>query len=158
MVVQKQHSLPITFNALPHYGLKRSLTHEGNLAEILSLSHVGDMNLNIRNADGFQCVEQSHRSMRICRGVDDDGIGLSERLLNAVNQCALVVALEKLDLVTQLGRSIAHELAERLVILLSVDIGLANAKHIDVRPIHNKKFHEFSSAHRSCAARNHSGK
>ena len=57
MVVQKQHSLPITFNALPHYGLKRSLTHEGNLAEILSLRHVGDMNLNIRNADGFQCIE-----------------------------------------------------------------------------------------------------
>lgn len=156
--MQKQHSLPITLNTLPHYGLKRSLTHEGYLAEILSLSHVRNMNLDIRNADGFQCVEQSHRSMRICRWVDDDGIGLSERLLNAVNQRTLVAALEKLDLVAQLGRSIAHELAERLEILLSVDIGLANAKHIDIRPIHNKKFHEFSSAHRSCAAWNHSEK
>ena len=57
MVVQKQHSLPITFNTLPHYGLERSLTHEGNLAEILALRHVRNMNLNIRNADGFQCVE-----------------------------------------------------------------------------------------------------
>ena len=69
-----------------------------------------------------------------------------------------MVALEKLDFITQLSRGITHELAERLEILLSVDIGLTNAKHIDVRPIHNKKSHEFSSAHRSCAARNHYGK
>lgn len=54
--------------------------------------------------------------------------------------------LEKLDLVAQLGRSIAHELAERLVILLSVDIGLAYAKHINIRPIHHEKFHTSSFA------------
>ena len=60
------------------------------------------MDLHSRDCDGFERVQDGHARMRVGGRVDDDAVDLAVGLLNLVDDVALVVGLEDLDLVEAL--------------------------------------------------------
>lgn len=60
------------------------------------------MDLHSRDGDGLEGIEDRHARMRISGRVDDDAVDLAVGLLDLVDDAALVVGLEDLDLVEAL--------------------------------------------------------
>src|ERR1044072_1426616 len=101
------------------------------------------MHLDHRQFGGVQRSEQGDRGVRIGAGIDHDaGITFACRL-DAVDQRALVVALEELDFYPQtvgFGTAGLLDVGERLA---SVDLGLPLAQHVEVGPVEYQ--HRLSS-------------
>ena len=72
------------------------------LSEFLAGLDSADVDLHSRDGDGLEGVEDRHARMRVCRRVDDDAVDLAVGLLDLVDDAALVVGLENLDLVEAL--------------------------------------------------------
>ena len=80
--------------------------------------------------------------MRIGRRVDDDTVDLAVGLLDLVDDAALVVGLEDLDLVKALrGARLLADLDQAVVVVAAVDARLANAKHVEVGAVDDECFH-----------------
>ena len=60
------------------------------------------MHLDGRDGNGLEGVEDRHARMRVGSRVDDDAVDLAVGLLDLVDDVALVVGLEDLDLVEAL--------------------------------------------------------
>ena len=60
------------------------------------------MDLHGRDGDGFERIEDRHARMCVGGRVDDDAVDLAVGLLDLVDDAALVVGLEDLDLVEAL--------------------------------------------------------
>ena len=73
------------------------------LAERLSRKHIGEVHLDEGDGDTRKGVAQRHAGMGERRRVDDDANrSIGARLLNAVDQLALVIALTTVDMHAQL--------------------------------------------------------
>lgn len=73
-----------------------------HLAEVLAGLDGADVYLDGGDGDGLEGIEDRHARVRIGRRVDDDAVDLAVGLLNLVDDVALVVGLENLDLVEAL--------------------------------------------------------
>ena len=73
-----------------------------HLAEVLARLYGADVYLDGRDGDGFERIEDRHARMCVGGRVDDDTVDLAVGLLYLVDDAALVVRLEDLDLVEAL--------------------------------------------------------
>ena len=69
------------------------------LAEVLAGLDSADVDLHSRDGDGFKGIQDGHAGVRVGSRVDDDAVDLAVGLLDLVDDAALVVRLEDLDLV-----------------------------------------------------------
>ena len=72
------------------------------MAEVLAGLDGADVDLDGRDGDGLEGVEDRHACVRVGCRVDDDAVDLAVSLLDLVDDAALVVGLEDLDLVEAL--------------------------------------------------------
>ena len=121
-------------------GIERNV---GEFAEFLTRLNVGEMDLDCGNADGLECIENGNAGMRICRRIDDDTFKYTVCRLDHVNDLALVVRLKEGDAVSKLLGRRADKGLQRVEILLSVNVRLADAKHIQIRSVDNEYFHDI---------------
>ena len=120
----------------------------GDLAERFSRGYVAEMNFDGGQGDGFQRVQNGDGRMRIGCGIDDDAVELAERLLNPIDENALVVGLAYIDSEAELGRGLLNEGDKRGVVLFAVDIRFTDAKHIEIRTVNNKNVFHGGGGHR----------
>lgn len=112
------------------------------LAEVLSRLDGADVDLNGGDGDGFEGVEDRHAGVRVGSRVDDDAVDLAVGLLDLVDDAALVVRLEDLDLVKALrGACLLADLDQAVVVVAAVDARLANAEHVEVGAVDDECFH-----------------
>lgn len=106
---------------------------KGAVAEALTRRGVGQMALDDRDRQRPERVKQGDRGVGVACGVDDQGGGLFAGLMDLFDQLALVVGLpEDHDRVA--GGTFAHctNVGEGL---MSVDVGLAGPKQVEVRAV-----------------------
>ena len=119
---------------------------DGEVAELLALFNVGDVDLHHRNGDGLDGVADGVAVVRVSAGVDDDAVEHPVRLLNGVDDRALVVGLEALDRdAAALGVGVDAG-AEGGVVLAAVDIRLTLAEQVHVRAVDDQNFHGVFSS------------
>ena len=100
------------------------------------------MDLNGGDGDGFERVQDGYAGVRVGRRVDDDAVDLAVSLLDLVDDAALVVGLEDLDLVKALrGACLLADLYQAVVVVAAVDARLANAEHVEVGAVDDECFH-----------------
>lgn len=113
-----------------------------HLAEVLAGLYGADVYLDGRDGDGLEGVEDRHARMRVSCRVDDDAVDLAVGLLDLVDDAALVVGLEDLDLVKALrGARLPADLDQAVVVVAAVDTRLANAEHVEVGAVDDECFH-----------------
>lgn len=100
------------------------------------------MDLNGGDGDGFEGVEDCHAGVCVSCRVDDDAVDLAVSLLDLVDDAALVVGLEDLDLVKALrGACLLADLYQAVVVVVAVDARLTNAEHVQIGTIDDECFH-----------------
>ena len=100
------------------------------------------MDLDGGDGDGLERVEDRHARVRVGSRVDDDAVDLAVGLLDLVDDTALVVGLEDLDLVEALrGAGFLADLDQAVVVVAAVDARLANAKHVEVGAVDDECLH-----------------
>ena len=97
--------------------------------------YVGNVYFDGGNAHGLDGIKQRDAGVSVGAGIDDDAVGIAIGLLDAVDQGALVVALEKIDRNAPCLGVRGDFLQEVAVGLAAVDPRLADPKHIQVRPV-----------------------
>ena len=112
------------------------------LAEVLAGLDGADVDLNGGDGDGFERVQDGHARMCVGRRVDYNAVDLAVGLLDLVDDAALVVGLEDLDLVKALRDAcLLANLDQAVVVIAAVDARLANAEHVEVGAVDNESFH-----------------
>ena len=112
------------------------------LAEVLARLHGADVDLDGGDGDGLEGVQDRHAGVRVSCRVDDDAVDLAVCLLDLVDDAALVVGLEDLDLVEALcGAGLLADLDQAVIVVAAVDARLANAEHVEVGSIDDESFH-----------------
>ena len=112
------------------------------LAEVLARLDGTDVDLDGGDGDGLEGVQDRHARVRVSRRVDDDAVDLAVCLLDLVDDAALVVGLEDLDLVEALcGAGLLADLDQAVVVVATVDTRLANAEHVEVGSVDDESFH-----------------
>ena len=100
------------------------------------------MDLDGGDGDGLEGVENRHARVRVGRRVDDDAVDLAVGLLDPIDDAALVVGLEDLDLIKALrGTGLLADLDQAVVVVAAVDARLANAEHVEVGAVDDECFH-----------------
>ena len=111
---------------------QRDRPRRTSVPERLACKHVGEVHLHHGHRGRRERVAQRHARVRESARVDQDAVGPADRGVDAVDQHALVVALEALHL----GAALLGRRSERRVDLLerggAVDLGLARAEHVEV--------------------------
>ena len=132
----------VALQALAGDGGKAGQAGVAYLAEVLSLLDGADVDLDGGDGDGFEGVEDRHAGVRVGSRVDDDAVDLAVGLLNLVDDAALVVGLEDLDLVKTLcSACLLADLDQAVVVVAAVDARLANAEHVEVGTVDDECFH-----------------
>ena len=103
------------------------------------------MHLHRRKCHGLERVENGDARVRISRWVDDDAVHRAIGRLNGIDDRALVVGLEQLDLHARFARRCADEILQCGKIAAAVDGGLTQTEQVQVRPIDDEKFHASTS-------------
>src|SRR5580704_14696720 len=110
-------------------GAKRYI---GVVTKFLALVDVRYVNFDDRRLEGVQCVEDRDRRMRECSRIDHDAACGFSCLVNPVDDLVFTVRLVKAKLKSELS---GHPAAISLDIsksFMSVDVGLALAKQIQI--------------------------
>src|SRR5207302_10050241 len=130
----------------------RHLREEAPAAEFLARGDVADMHLHDRERTVRQGIAQHDRGVRESAGIDDGTCGITV-LLQEVDERALVVRLES----HKVGAGLARDLAASGLDLLErrppVDLGLALAEQVQIRPIDEKDLHAARPPTTRAAAR-----
>ena len=118
------------------------------MPEALTRRRVGEVAFDDRDRQSPERVEQGHRGVGIARGVDDEDRGLFAGLVDLFDQFALVVGLsEDQDCVA------CRAFAQRLDVgegLMSVDVGLAHPKQVEVRAVQDVEDGGLGHCARDC--------
>ena len=123
-------------------GGKACQTGVAYLAEVLALLDGTDVDLHSGDGDGLEGVQDRHARVRVSCRVDDDAVDLAVCLLDLVDDAALVVGLEDLDLVEALrSAGLLADLDQTVVVVAAVDARLANAEHVEVGAVDDERFH-----------------
>src|SRR5436305_15205013 len=104
-------------------------------AELLAGVDGGDVHLHDRQAKGLQTIVEGQRIVRQRSRVDDHAVGARSLLLQEVDDLALAVALKDRHLDLQLARLVAHHLVQVDQRPGAVDVRLALAEEVQVRPV-----------------------
>lgn len=132
----------VALQALTGDGGKAGQAGVAHLAEVFAGLDGADVDLHSRDSDGLEGVEDGHARMRVGCRVDDDAVDLPIGLLDLVDDAALVVGLEDLDLVKALcGACLLADLDQAVVVVAAVDARLANAEHVEVGAVDDECFH-----------------
>lgn len=132
----------IPLQALAGDGGKASQARIAHLAEVFAGLDGADVNLNGGDGDGLEGVQDGYAGVRVGRRVDDDAVDLAVGFLDLVDDAALVVGLEDLDLVKALrGARLLADLDQAVVVVAAVDARLANSEHVEVGAVDDKYFH-----------------
>ena len=111
------------------------------MAERLARIHIGDMHLNAGCVDAAHRVAQGIGIVRVGTRVVDDTVVGRMRLVNLVDEAALVVRLIALYGNALGSTVIDHKFFEVNKRIAAIYRRLANTQHIQVRPIHQKNLH-----------------
>ena len=141
---QQLQRVSVALEALAGDGGEAGQAGVAHLAEVLARLDGANVDLNGGDGDGLEGVEDCDAGVRVGGRVDDDAVDLAVGLLDLVDDAALVVGLEDLDLVKALrGACLLADLdqarSEERRVGKSVDLG-------GRRIIKKKKF--FSSRRR----------
>lgn len=129
ILFQQLQRMGIALQALAGDGGEAGQACVAHLAEVLAGLDGADVDLDGGDGDGFERVEDRHARVRVGGRVDDDAVDLAVSLLNLVDDAALVVGLEDLDLVKALrGACLLANLDQAVVVVAAVDAWLANAR------------------------------
>ena len=91
------------------------------------------MDLDGRDGYGLEGVQDRDACVRVGGRVDDDAVDLAVGLLNLVDDAALVVGLEDLDLVKTLcSACLLADLDQAVVVVAAVDARLAHARQVEI--------------------------
>ena len=109
------------------------------MAELLALVDVRDVDLDHGRIDGPDAIGQSNARVGVGTGIQHDAIDVESHLLQLVDECAFVVALEIANLghALELGAQTVHALFHGLP---AVDVGFAPPQQIQVWPVDNHDF------------------
>ena len=102
MLLQQLQRVGIPLQPLAGDGGEAGQAGVANLAEILAGLDGADMDLDGRDGDGLEGIEDCDAGVRVGGRVDDDAVDHAVGLLDLVDDVALVVGLEHLDLVKAL--------------------------------------------------------
>lgn len=139
---QQLQSVSIALQALAGDGGEAGQAGVAHLAEVFAGLDGADVDLDGRDGDGFERVQDGYAGVRVSRRVDDDAVDLAVSLLDFVDDAALVVGLEDLDLVKALcGACLLADLDQAVVVVAAVDARLANAEHVEVGTVDDECFH-----------------
>ena len=112
------------------------------MAEVLAGFDGADVDLDGGDGDGLEGVQDRNARVRVGCRIDDDAVDLAVGLLDLVDDAALVVGLEDLDLVKALrGAGFLADLDQAVIVVAAVDARLANAKHVEVGTVDDECFH-----------------
>lgn len=139
---QQLQRVSVALQAFASDGGKAGQAGVAYLAEVLARLDGADVDLNGGDGDGFERVQDGYAGVRVGRRVDDDAVDLAVGLLDLVDDAALVVGLEDLDLVKALrGACLLADLYQAVVVVAAVDARLANAEHVEVGAVDDECFH-----------------
>lgn len=132
----------VTLDAQPADGADGDVGQVGMVAEGLAGEHVGQVDLDERNADPEQGVAQGHAGVGECGRVDDDeGDSFHVGGVNPVDQGVLGVALEADQLMrTQRPGQFHAALLDVGEGGGAVDGGFAGAQQIQIRSVQQQQF------------------
>jgi hypothetical protein len=82
-----------------------------------------------------QCVGERDRREAVAAGVDHDPGAVKSRVVDGVDQCALMIALHRPYCHVELGGGRGDRLLDLLQGRRPVDLGLPGAEEIQVRPV-----------------------
>ena len=140
--LQQLQRVCVALQALAGDGGKASQARIAYLAEVLARLDGADVNLDGGDGDGFEGVQDGHARVRVGSRVDDNAVDLAVGFLDLVDNAALVVGLEDLDLVKALrGSRLLADLDQAVVVVVAVDARLANAEHVEVGAVDDECFH-----------------
>src|SRR5712691_3090092 len=108
-------------------------------SKLLARVDVGDVNLNGRNGERLQAIEQGQRVVRERGGIDDDARRRRCFLLKEGDDLAFIIALKEVNLDVQLSRLDAdrvHQVGQRPC---PVDVGLALAEQVQVGAVDDEE-------------------
>ena len=132
----------VALEAFASDGGKAGQASVAHLAEVLAGLYGADVDLDGGDGDGLEGVQDSNAGVRVSCRVDDDAVDLAVCLLDLVDDAALVVGLEDLDLVEALcGAGLLADLHQAVVVVAAVDARLANAEHVEVGSVDDESFH-----------------
>lgn len=139
---QQLQRVSVALQALAGDGGEASQARIAHLAEVFAGLDGANVYLHGGDGDGFEGVEDGHARMRVGRRVDDDAVDLAVGLLDLVDDAALVVGLEDLDIVKALrGACLLADLDQAVIVVAAVDARLANAEHVEVGTVDDECFH-----------------
>ena len=122
MLFQQLQRMGVALQALAGDGGEAGQARVAYLAEVLARLHGADVDLDGGDGDGLEGVEDGHARVRVGGRVDDDAVDLAVGLLDLVDDAALVVGLEDLDLVKTLcGTRLLANLDQAVVVVTAVD-------------------------------------
>ena len=102
------------------------------------------MHLDGGEPHGFQGVEDGDGGVGVGGGVQDDGVGGAVGALDLGDDVSFAVGLKEGDLDAEIGGGALDAADEGGVIRFAVEVGLANAEHVDVRTVDDRNFHRTS--------------
>ena len=102
------------------------------------------MDFNRGDLHRLESVKESDGCVGVCTRIDDDAVDLLEIcLLDVIDQIALMIALEALDLYP-LALAVGCDHGDQVIVSGStVDIRLPDAEHVEVRSVKHKYFHSL---------------
>ena len=96
------------------------------------------MHFHRRQTHGLERVQYGHAGMRVRGRVNHDAVHFAIGLLDAIYDCTLVIGLEYFHLNVFTLADFPDEALKRGVIPISVDVRLAQAEQVQVRPVNHK--------------------
>lgn len=142
MLFQQLQRMGVAVQALAGDGGEAGQAGVAHLAEVFAGLDGADVDLHSWDGDGLEGVEDGHARVRVSRRVDDDAVDLAVGLLDLIDDAALVVGLEDLDLVKTLrGACLLADLYQTVVVIAAVDARLANTEHVEVGAVDDECFH-----------------
>ena len=142
MLFQQLQRMGVPLQTLAGDGGEAGQAGVANLAEVLAGFDGADVDLDGGDGDGLEGVEDCDARVRVGSRIDDDAVDLAVGLLDLVDDAALVVGLEHLDLVKALRSTcLLADLDQAVVVVAAVDARLSNAEHVEVGAVDNECFH-----------------
>lgn len=111
------------------------------MPEIFARMHVREMNLHRWQTRPGDCIPNGHAGVSVSGSIDDDGAGLSFRLLDPCDQFTFDIRLPEIDLNSLFRRvfpAMPFNVSQRGS---SINLRLTRAKQIEVWAVENEYLH-----------------
>ena len=103
------------------------------MTELLALVNIGDVHFDDWCRNGTDGIVQRYAGMRIGSGIQDDAIGLEATSVYAVDELALAVALEIIELHIGVTQTKLFEII--LEGTRAIDSRLTTSKEVEIRAV-----------------------